>query len=86
MAKICLSQIESSAFKISSYVGLSVLTHMLPLKTPQKYAEFLGGGEGVVTLPLPHGEPEQVTVVEQLLFSHGEMNKCTKKIKKERQV
>ena len=46
---------------------------------PQKYAEFLGGGEGVITLPLPHGEPEQVAVKEHLLFSHGKMNKRTKK-------
>ena len=39
----------------------ALLTHMLPPQASVKDAEFLGRGEGVVTLPLPHGEPEQVT-------------------------
>ena len=46
---------------------------------PQEYAEFLGGGEGVVTLPLPRGKPEQVAVEEHLLFGHRKVNKHTKK-------
>ena len=52
---------------------------MPPLSSICKDTEFLGGGEGVVTLPLPHGEPEQVTVVELLLLSHCKVNKRTKK-------
>ena len=41
--------------------------------------EFLGGGEGVVTLPLPCGEPEQVMVIELLLLGCCKVNKRTKK-------
>ena len=44
----------------------------------QEDAEFLGGGEGIISLPLPHGEPKQETVEELLLFGHRKMNKHTK--------
>ena len=50
-----------------------------PPKMPQKYTELLGGGEGVITLPLPHGDPKKVMVKEPLLFSHRKMYKHTKK-------
>ena len=36
----------------------------------QKDTELLGGGEGVITLPLPHGEPKKIAVEEPLLFDH----------------
>ena len=52
---------------------------MPPPQASVKDAEFLGGGEGVVTLPLPHGEPKQVTVEELLLLSCCKVNKHTKK-------
>ena len=63
-----------------------LLTHTLPppLKKLQKNTELLGGGEGVITFPLPCGEPEKVAVREPLLFSHRKMFKRTKK--KERQI
>ena len=35
----------------------ALLTHMPPPQASVEYTEFLGGGEGVVPLPLPCGEP-----------------------------
>ena len=58
-------------------------THMPPPKMAKKYTELLGGGEGVITLPLPHGKPEKIPVEETLLFDRIEMNKCAKKRNKQ---
>ena len=57
----------------------ALLTHTLPPQVTQEDAEFLGGGEGVISLPLPRGEPEQETVKELLLFGCHKVNKHTKK-------
>ena len=57
----------------------ALLTHMLPPQASEENTEFLGGGEGVVPLPLPRGEPEQVAVKELLLLDPCKVNKCTKK-------
>ena len=56
-----------------------LLIHMPPPQSSVKDGEFLGGGEGIITLPLPRGEPEQVMVKELLLLSHCKVNKHTKK-------
>ena len=53
--------------------------HMPPPKMVQKDAELLGGGEGVITLPLPHGEPGKIAVEELLLFDHIKMYHSAKK-------
>ena len=55
------------------------LTHMPPPQVSEENTEFLGGGEGVVPLPLPHGKPEQITVIELLLLQGRKMSKHTKK-------
>ena len=57
----------------------ALLTHMPPPQASVEYTEFLGGGEGVVPLPLPCGEPKQVAVEEQLLLDRCKVNKHTKK-------
>ena len=61
-----------------------LLTHMPPPKDgTEQNTELQGGGEGVITLPLPHGKPEKVAVKEPLLFGHRKMYHSAKKRNKQ---
>ena len=57
--------------------------HAAPPKMAKKYTELLGGGEGVITLPLPCGEHEKIPVKETLLFNWIKMYHSAKKRNKQ---
>ena len=70
--------------KVRNRPPQKTITH--PHATPkmaQKNTELLGGGEGVITLPLPSGKPKKVAVEEPLLFSHRKMYHSAKKRNKQ---
>ena len=49
----------------------------------QEDTELLGGGEGVITFPLPCGEPKKIPVKEALLFDRIKMYHSAKKRNKQ---
>ena len=52
---------------------------MPPSQPPQKYDQFLSGGEGIVDPPLPRLSGKQISFKELSLFISGEVNQCTKR-------
>ena len=60
------------------------ITH--PHTTPSaslKNDKLLGGGEGDIHRPLPHGECKKILVEETLFFDQIKMDECAKKRNKQ---
>ena len=56
-----------------------LLTHTPPPQPPQKYNQFLSGGEGIIDPSLPRISSKQILFEELMLFISGEVNQSTKK-------
>ena len=56
-----------------------LLTHMSPPPSPQKYAEFLCGGEGIIRPLLPTLTGLEVEAKKPLLLLKSEVYKSTEK-------